>query len=545
MGKRRSFSLQVAFVLTGAAGLLWGALAHGATSDYDITAASYFGGAGSDDRVVGVAIQSNGVVVLAVNLSHTIAPRIRDESTPPIAVQTPGGYIARLTPDGTEILSLVFVGQTILDLACDDSDNLYAALWTDGAVKMDRTAETVLWENSGLWAQRIDAGPEGYCAVLSGDSDPYDRGSDVLIVDPDGQQLGFVSSGKWKYDVCIDEASRTVIYTGFRNAHTSGNPVQIAYVRGVSYDGQVKYTAYDWSADASSPDWLNRPANNMADTRGYRCSIGRDGKLYCAFECAGGNHMFRYSPFDIMQKVAIVGGDRWHEFYNTRSEHKTFFARYDAATGAYLRGQQFCGRLSNNSGNTVRVQGGQIVADEMGRVYLGGTSAWGLPLPGHPNYREDEDEVAFNPFPDGYLGGAWLLVMSEDFRTRLYCTRLTSQKTHAIAARVHAGEAAHIVFGGYTEGEMYTRDPIGSALFGTQDGWFAVIAHHNAGDLNRDAGVDALDLEILVGQWLSAPAEPSADIAPVDGDGLVDLKDLAAVGACWRSHADAKPVVRP
>ena len=97
----------------------------------------------------------------------------------------------------------------------------------------------------------------------------------------------------------------------------------------------------------------------------------------------------------------------------------------------------------------------------------------------------------------------------------------------------------HIVFGGDTEGELHTNAPISPALFATQDGWFAVISHYNAGELNRDAAVDALDLEILAEQWLRAPGEPSADIAPVD------LKDLAAVGACWRSHADSKPVVRP
>jgi hypothetical protein len=286
----------------------------------------------------------------------------------------------------------------------------------------------------------------------------------------------------------------------------------------------------------------------MADTRGYRCSVGRDGKLYCAFECAGGNHMFRYSPFDIMEKVSIVGGDRWHEFYNTKSEHKTFFARYEPGTGAYLRGQQFCCRLSNNNGNAARIESGQIIADQAGRVYLGGTSAWGLPLPGHPNFSEDPDEAAFNPFPDGYLGGAWLLVMSEDFRTRLYCTRLTSEKTHAIAARVLGDNAASIAFGGYTEGEMFISDAISTELAGTQDGWFAVISNYVPGDIDLDGSVNAVDLEVLSEQWLGEPGVPTADIAPLAGDGLVDMADLGVLAGNWRFAAlpvAAEPDTQP
>lgn len=40
--------------------------------------------------------------------------------------------------------------------------------------------------------------------------------------------------------ICINEASQTVAYAGFRNAYTSGNPVQIAYVQGIGYGGQIR-----------------------------------------------------------------------------------------------------------------------------------------------------------------------------------------------------------------------------------------------------------------------------------------------------------------
>jgi hypothetical protein len=72
--------------------------------------------------------------------------------------------------------------------------------------------------------------------------------------------------------------------------------VQFAHLTGHGYDGAEKYHLYDWSADKEAPDFINKPTNNMADTRGYRVAVGADGTLVCAFEAAGGNHIFRYEP---------------------------------------------------------------------------------------------------------------------------------------------------------------------------------------------------------------------------------------------------------
>lgn len=77
-----------------------------------------------------------------------------------------------------------------------------------------------------------------------------------------------------------DSVSKTVIQTGFRNAHAFDGkktyPVQIAYIRSHCYDGERKWTDYDWSTDQQSDRFLNKPTNNMADSRGDRCAIGRD-----------------------------------------------------------------------------------------------------------------------------------------------------------------------------------------------------------------------------------------------------------------------------
>jgi hypothetical protein len=206
----------------------------------------------------------------------------------------------------------------------------------------------------------------------------------------------------------------------------------------------------------------------MIDTKGWRCSIGRDGKLYCAFIWKGGrgDHIFQYDPFDITRKVEIVGGDEYHQKWGYAAERKAFFARYEPSTGRYLLGQQFCGRREALIANTASVECGEICGDEQGRLYIGGLAGFGLPL-------------TFDPLHNNYPGGAWLLVMNRDFTRRLFCTRLTgsasfTECTHAIAARIISG-TAHIAFGGYTQTPLYQEKAVQNQLKGGRDGWFAVI----------------------------------------------------------------------
>ena len=54
-----------------------------------------------------------------------------------------------------------------------------------------------------------------------------------------------------------------------------------------------------------------------------------------------------------------------------------------------------------------------------------------------------------------------------------------------------------------------------------------------AGDIAGDGVVDSADLLILSQQWLSAPGDPSADIAPDGGDGIVNFLDYAVLAGHW------------
>ena len=53
------------------------------------------------------------------------------------------------------------------------------------------------------------------------------------------------------------------------------------------------------------------------------------------------------------------------------------------------------------------------------------------------------------------------------------------------------------------------------------------------GNINNDCVVDMVDFAILASQWQQAPGTPSADIAPLGGDGIVDLDDLVLLAQSW------------
>ncbi len=450
-------------------------LGSSAFAQYTLSTSSYLGDGGSTDKVFGSRIQSDGTIVLAANIGSA-TPGGKTAVLLNGATSSSSGAIIRLAADGRTVLSVTRVAAQVLDLAIDGSDNIYVAAATGGVLKLNATASILSWARlAGIHIHRVDAGPGGYSVALKPSSittaDENAGTGTVYVFQANGTEVANFAGHRNTQDVAIDEASQTVIHIGWRQANafdgSSTQPVQIAYIRGRSYTGTIKWTDYDWSTDPASADFINKPENNMADTRGYRCSLGADGKLYAAFEAAGGNHIFRYSPTSITTKVSIVGGDKYHNFYNTKSEHKTFFGRYEPATGAYLKGQQLVNRLSDGSGNTIRTRGGEIRADAQGRVYIGGSSAAGLPM-------------TYDPLPAGsYNGGAWFMVMSSDFITRLYVTRVsTAGETSAIDARVLSGTAANIVWGGRVPSTalQYTSNALQPAAGGgTQDGFFAVI----------------------------------------------------------------------
>ena len=444
-----------------------------ALAQYEVQASSFLGGA-ADDEIRGTRIQADGTIVIAANTSAL--PSGASQTFILGATSASTGALLRLSADGQRVLSVTRFGGAPRDLALDAQDRIWIAAGSTGVIALNADG-SFRWSASPGHVHRIDVTSDGRAAALVpsnvGGADDTPGEGEVVLFDAEGAELQRFAGHRNTLDLAFDATSERVVLIGWRQANASDGmrtePVQIAYLRGVGTDGVTRWTNYDWSTEVGAPNFINRPENNMADTRGYRVSFGRDGRLLAAFECAGGNHIFRYLPTDIATRSAIVGGDAFHTFSNTRSEHKTFFGIYDPADGEYLVGQQLVGRLSDGRGNTVRVQRGEITTDESGRVYLVGAAAFGLPLTLQPEGT------------GSYTGGAYLAVMSPDLTTRLFLTRLTpSGRSQSVDART-LGATTSLVFGGEVRAndmgnpEFFTRNPMQSTLGGGDDGFFGVF----------------------------------------------------------------------
>jgi hypothetical protein len=435
--------------------------ASGAPASYSILTSSYLGEAGHDDSVEAAKIQSDGTLVLAANIGPGVQAKLGIKSS------RGNGCILLLSPGGKRVKAARCVATRVMDLAVDGGDHIYVAADEDGVLALSPAADRTLWRNAISGCTRVDAAPDGHCAVLAGQT--------IHIFDRGGRALGTARGKQYTNDVCVDGASRTVIYCGFRNARSwEGRrvyPVQICYIYGVDYQGKRKWTNYDWSTDRNSERFLNKPTNNMADSRADRCAMGKDGKLYVTYQVAGGNHIFRYSPKNIMEKVRLAGGDAHHQFYNSRAEHKNVIGRYEPATGDYLAAQQFCGRLNSGRANAVVTKRGDIGADEKGQVYLVGKAAYGIP-------------INLNPTGGEYRGGGFLLILSPDLKTRLLCTCIAPGKgsPHSVDARTIRGKLRAVFGGSGRLPGMFVKNAIqeeaadeGGEKNAPGDGFFAVV----------------------------------------------------------------------
>jgi hypothetical protein len=219
-------------------------------NDHTITASSYLGGSSSVEQVMGSAILSDGKIVLAANVDGAFNGGV----TPVLlngASSNSSGVIIRLSPNGQSILAVTKVSEAVSDLSIDASDRLYVAAGSGGALVLNSSASSVLIKKTyAKKVLRIDATPSGRFAVLISNTDFLSK----KVIN--AEYYNYTSSGslagswgavsQYSVDVCIDEASQSVVGIGFKNIYAddqSGtNPVDVAVYKGWSYGGSVKYT---------------------------------------------------------------------------------------------------------------------------------------------------------------------------------------------------------------------------------------------------------------------------------------------------------------
>lgn len=454
---------------------------------YDFVVSSYLGEEAGSGKVWGSKVLSDGVIVLACDWGNKIPEGAVLHLLQGATIDS-RGTIVRIAADGKKILSITKTSNYAVDLSIDNTDNIYIAAADKGIIKLNRLADRVLFAKTFTRnVYRVDAGKSGYSVALARpdfdfDGKKWDKVT-VYLLDQVGNIVStYGGASTYTNDVCIDEATQSVVVVGWRNTKTNARdntnwlPVDIPGFKVYSFSGALKYEGYNWGTDPSSPNWLNRAENNMADTRISRVSMGDDGLMYFMAEVSGGNHPLRYSPYDNMKKVRFVGGDYFHVLSQVGTEFHTFVARMDLRNGSYIEGQSFTARLSSGAGNTLEAEHGNVHADADGRVYFTGTSAYGTPLS-----RDLLPEVA-------YTGGAYIYIMNPTLQTRELVDRVVVRNNaYDVGVRKFPNHDKTIVYGGSVsfdavgkenQYKLFLKSPLQNTFFGApnqQSGFFAVI----------------------------------------------------------------------
>lgn len=165
-------------------------------------------------------------------------------------------------------------------------------------------------------------------------------------------------------DIAIHPFEDKIVVVGFDNKKRKNVPVQVAFA--VAMDSK-KLTEQVFSSWGFSGDSMG---NDMADTRLYRVSYGYNDKLYILGETAGGNTAFRWNGKDF-QTSTLITYDSYNTGYQTRSEHKMYYAELNDKNGQVVRGQMTFPRTSSNQGNTNRAKDASFFIDKEGIIYIG------------------------------------------------------------------------------------------------------------------------------------------------------------------------------
>lgn len=373
------------------------------------SAATYLGGA-DEDQANAVEIAPDGSVVMAGMMPN----HNPGDVTPTELLGGGSGAIVRVDGNGQDVLSVTRIGAAVNDLEMND-DGQMAVCGDFGVVTLNATASEVLWNADTASGKRCSIGADGTVAAIVGnEAQVYNANGDIIA--------SWNVSGTSREDIVVDSANELIIATGFTNRRGGGNPVQVAFMRAWSYNGEAQWTNYDFSGGDAARTSL------MADTRGYRLAIGGDGKLYFAGESAGGNTIYSRDPKNIDQKLGDrqVTTDEYNTPFNTRSNHITWYGRYNPSNGDLEQGQIILTRLSSGGGNTIRPRG--IDADANGTVYVSGVAACCI--------ADRDSQQLGGQAIGGYTGGeSYLLVVSPNLRERLYWTPFPGGGGASVAVR--------------------------------------------------------------------------------------------------------------
>ncbi len=464
-----------------------------------VSTATYLGGFG-DDTAAAVEVSPRNELLLVGNFSAS-------QSFGPAqavlgATTASPAQLVRLSASGRDVLSVTHLGGDVNDLAINAAGNIVVG-GDFGVAVLNPTGEQVLWSQGpgslGGNVSRVAIADDGTVVTLSGKTVTTWTGS--------GQQIAqHAQVRSYVNDVEIHPQTNQVYVTGFdnkRNALDSNNPVQVAYVNAFNPTNLETFQWQNWGFDGNT--LTSNGQNDMADTRGYRVSIGDDGQLYFLGEVAGGNSIFRWNGRD-RSTPTLVKYDAYNDPYNSKSPHQVYYARLDPTTGAIDKGQLAFARLNGDTSaiaNAFRVENGAIAADESGNIYISGQGFSKI---------KDRDINQINgqtvgPYTKSDLTA---LVVANDFQSRRLWTPFTENVGRGNLQGIAVGNGRTAVLGSVSQGTVITTDdainpdpfnlnPFSSSDSGSlQDVYLATWGTDTQdGFVSLQAGTDGAD--VLVG----------------------------------------------
>jgi hypothetical protein len=370
--------------------------AHAATlyNNFPASKATYYGGSGAD-TITAVDANNNSFFVAGKGPNYA-----------PSGVTPSGsgeGLLTRYNLDGTPAAA-VRLSSEILDMEANSTGQVVVCGSFGISLFDANDLSTPLFSNEIIGTvSRCAVGDDGTSAGISGNS--------IYVFNLVGTQVGNWNSGASSRsfnDVAVHSESQTVIEAGQNQA--AGN-LQVAFFKGRTFTGDIKWTNYDFSASEVFD------ANLGADSRGERVAIGEDGKLYFSGYVDGGNAIYGRNPRNITESLSntqLIKTDNYtNPFQISGAKALGWYGRFNPSTGNLERGQFLLTRLSNGDGNSISIKA--ITASSDGTVYLGGEAYASI-------QNRANLQVAGTTIGGYSAGEPFVFVASPDLTQRLFWT---------------------------------------------------------------------------------------------------------------------------
>ncbi|MEA5596940.1 hypothetical protein [Rivularia sp. UHCC 0363] len=434
------------------------ALPQSPTNNLDVSAATYLGGS-DDDFINAVDISVDGNFVIVGGLLKN--PDLGGKQTDLLGGGD--GTIVRYDSRTNQAVAIARLPGKVLDLEVSKNGDI-AVAYEGGIAVLNADATKVKWNKALNNVSRVAISDSGKVGIVR-DIQGADR---AYLFDSNGEQLKEWSTNISKRqfeDIAVtDQNGGMVITTGYEQKTAI---LQVAFTQALSYEGENLWKNYDFDKKDIYKE------NLLADTRGQRVAIGRDGQLYSSYFVNGGTgfSIFYRDPLDLSEKLTgdrKIETDKYNTPTNVNSIKMTWYGRYDLKNGDLLKGQSLLGRLNNGKGNSVDVN--SITATEDGTVILAGSA--GARIANRDIQTIEGQPVSKYTGFEGYIA-----VISPDLKERRSWTPITDSKGAVAAFR--DGKTAVVTTTDF-EGSQITHNAIQDSAGGKNDGYLLVIGGSDA-----------------------------------------------------------------